>query len=54
MLFGLGAGEVKGAEANWVGPSGSVVGLTGIGGVRALRSRPWIKAGGAGSGSWMP
>ena len=48
-MFGLGAGGGTGASS--AGQRGAGVGLTGIGGVEALRAGPWIKAGGAGSGS---
>ena len=51
MLSGLDVGEGEGAGADWAGPRGAVVGLTGIGGVRALMGGPWIKIGGSGSGS---
>ena len=53
-LFGLGEGEGEGPGSNWAGPRGAEVGLTGLGVVRALRAGPWIKAGGAGSGSGVP
>ena len=54
MLFGLGVGEGECAGADWAGQRGDGVGMTGLGGVGALRAGPWIKAGGAGSGSGVP
>ena len=54
MLFGLGVGEGECAGADWAGQRGDGVGMTGLGGVGALRAGPWIKAGGAGSGSEVP
>ena len=50
MLLGLSAGRGRDAGAWWVGQRGGAgVGLTGLGGVGALRARPWIGARGAGS-----
>ena len=53
-LFGLGAGEGKVSRDDWAGPIGAEIGLTGILGVGVLRSKPWIEAGGAGSGIGVP
>ena len=53
-MFCLCARGGKGAGDDWVGRRGAVVGLTGIGGVEALRAGPWIKAVGAGSSSGVP
>ena len=59
MLFGLKGGESKGAGDYWYGLRRAGVGLTGLGGVEALRSGPPIEAGGAGSsgvtsaGTWV-
>ena len=44
-------GECEGAEENWAGPRGSGVGITGLGGVKALVDGPWIEVGCAISGS---
>ena len=53
-LFGLGEGEGEGPGSNWAGPRGAEVGMTGIGGVRVLRARPWTETGGARSGNGVP
>ena len=54
MLFGLGAGEVKVVGADWAGRRGAGFGLNGLGGVKALRSGPWIEAGGSRFSSEVP
>ena len=54
-LFGLGAGRGEGARsglARRIG--GAEVVLTKLGGVEALRTGPWIEAGGARSRSGVP
>ena len=45
MLFGLGEGGGKSAGAGWAGQRGPRVGMTGLGGIKALRAGQWIEAG---------
>ena len=54
MMFVPGTGEGGGARSNWGEPRGSEVNLTGLGGVREMRSGPWIEAVGFGSGIGVP
>ena len=47
-------GEGEGARSNCAVPIGARVGLTGLGGVKALRDGPWVEEVGAKSGSGVP